>query len=426
MIGRVIVAGGGTGGHLFPGIAVVEELRRRQSTIDVLFVGTGRGLEARVLPARGERLELINIRPLKGRSPVELMHSVSLLPRAFGEAVRIVRKYRPDLVVGLGGYASGPLLTAASVLKVPTALLEQNIHVGMTNRLLAPAVGRAYLTHEETSRHFGAARARVCGNPVRREFVEAARIAAADPEGVEARSRNVLVLGGSQGARSLNRVVPGALAGAGLAGHGVRVVHQTGEAMLEEVRGCYRDAGVEAEVLPFIDDMARAYRVASVVIARAGATTLAELCAVGRPSILIPYPYAADDHQARNALALEKEGAALVVRDEELDADDFGRTVGELLADADRRRCMAEAARRQGRPGAAAAVVDDLYAWLDGPASRIPQPEGAPGAAPGSREQEPAAGTGGGVSGAASRRKPGYRRCRLRVRIIDESVDATG
>lgn len=361
---KVLIAGGGTGGHLFPGLAVVEELRRRLGDIEILFVGTERGIEARVIPERGERLELIEVTPLKGRSPSELLRSLGRLPGAMARAAGIVRNFEPDLAIGVGGYASGPMLAAAATLGVPTAVLEQNAHLGLTNRMLAPIVGRGYLTFEQTSMAFGR-RGRIVGNPVRREFVEAARRAAADPEGFESRAETILVMGGSQGAKVLNEVVPEAMAKLDLASRGLRVVHQTGAAMQESVAARYAELGVEAEVVSFIDGMAEAYAKAAFVVARAGASTLAELCAVGRPSVLVPYPFAADDHQRKNAEALQAQGAARCIVQDDFDADALIAELGPLLEAQEARQEMADAARRSGRPDAAAAIVDDIFDWLN-------------------------------------------------------------
>lgn len=374
MIERVVIAGGGTGGHLFPGIAVLEELRRRNAELDVTFVGTERGIEARVIPAMGERLETLDVHPLKGTDTAGFMKSLLKLPGAWGRAIGILRDAEPDVVLGVGGYASGPMLLAAASLGIPTALLEQNAHVGLTNRMLGPVVGRAYLTYDETAPTFGV-KARVVGNPVRRAFVEAARRAQTDPDAFELRARRILVLGGSQGAKALNETVPEALARAGLAERGITVLHQTGASMRAEVAARYEALGVEAEVVAFVDDMARAYASSQIVIARAGATTLAEIEAIGRPSILVPYPHAADDHQARNAEALERAGAAIAIRQSALTAERLAGDVAALLDDRERRLAMAAAARAEGRPDAAAAIVDDLVAWLGGPtmtAARVP------------------------------------------------------
>jgi UDP-N-acetylglucosamine--N-acetylmuramyl-(pentapeptide) pyrophosphoryl-undecaprenol N-acetylglucosamine transferase len=364
MIERVIIAGGGTGGHLFPGISVLEELRRREPGLAALFVGTARGIETRVVPAMHEQLECLDVRPIKGRSPTELVKSLWALPEAGLHAARLIRRFAPRLVLGVGGYAAGPMVATAFALGVPTALLEQNAHVGLTNKLLSHCVKRAYLSFEETRGEFQSESVRVVGNPVRRDFVNVGKMARVDPAGFEMRARKILVVGGSQGARALNQLVPQALSRAGLAERGIEIVHQTGQAMCDEVAASYAALGVHATVTPFIEDMARAYAGAALVIGRAGATSLAEICAVGRPSILIPFPAAADDHQWHNAHALAQRGAAVAIRESELTAEGLAGTVRDVLADPARRRAMADAARALGRPDAAAAIVDDLLAWL--------------------------------------------------------------
>ncbi|MDD9964773.1 MAG: undecaprenyldiphospho-muramoylpentapeptide beta-N-acetylglucosaminyltransferase [Myxococcales bacterium] len=418
MIERVMIAGGGTGGHLFPGLSVLEELRRRNPSLSAVFIGTERGIESRVLPSLEEKLEVLDVRPLMGRSPLELLRSLSRLPLSGVHAVSTVRKYRPQLVIGLGGYVAGPVLLAAAAQRIPTVLLEQNAHVGLTNRMLAKVVGRAYLTYEETLPVFGAERGRVLGNPVRRAFVEAAKLASHDPDGAEARAQRILVLGGSQGARRLNELVPQALALAGVGEMGVEILHQAGRDEVDAVFDRYGDVGLNAEVVPFIDDMVRAYTSASLVIGRAGATTVAELCAIGRPSILIPYPYAAEDHQAKNAEALARAGAAIAIRENLLEASGLSAHVRRLLSDHDARRRMAERARERGRPDAAAAIVDDILAWLgfsDGG-------DADPGKKPRGTDAPPKPG-GQAASSATHRlavtRRPRVQRCQLSVRPID-------
>ena len=365
MIQRVIVAGGGTGGHLFPGIAVVDELRRRHPGLEVLYVGTARGIESRVIPQMNEKLETLDVSPLKGTTFMDRLQSLAKLPSAWGHAIAILRQHRPDVVLGVGGYASGPMLMAARSLGIPCALLEQNAHVGLTNRILSKLVGRAYVSFEETRATFGNA-ARVVGNPVRRSFVDAAKLALTDPEGFDSTTQRILVMGGSQGARTLNRIVPEAIAKLGVHARSIEVVHQTGAAMKDEVEAHYRVLGVNAQVVPFIDDVARAYTNASLVVCRAGASTLAELCAVGRASILIPYPHAADDHQTKNAKSLEASGAALTFADQTVDADTLAMAMTRLFDEPAQRRAMSDAARRRGRPDAAASIVDDLELWLGG------------------------------------------------------------
>jgi UDP-N-acetylglucosamine--N-acetylmuramyl-(pentapeptide) pyrophosphoryl-undecaprenol N-acetylglucosamine transferase len=316
------------------------------------------------------------------------------------------------------------VLLLAAAMRIPTALLEQNAHVGLTNRLLATTVGRAYLTYPETLYQFGTTKGRVLGNPVRRSFVEAAQLALHDPAGVEARARRVLVLGGSQGAKTLNEVVPVALALSNISTQGISVLHQTGDTMLDEVRRRYRGLGVNAEVVSFIDDMSRAYASASLVIARAGATTLAELCAIGKPSILIPYPHAAEDHQAKNALAMERAGAAIAIRESELTAEGLAAQARELLSGRTRRRNMADAARKLGRPEAAAAIVDDLCAFLGVPADGA-APEG--GDTPRTLEEPSTSDETSKADGAslrsASVRRPRVQRAPLRIRAVEFPAD---
>jgi UDP-N-acetylglucosamine--N-acetylmuramyl-(pentapeptide) pyrophosphoryl-undecaprenol N-acetylglucosamine transferase len=376
MIERIVVAGGGTGGHLFPGLAVVEELRRRNPSLEVTFVGTEQGIESRVLPKLGERLETIRVSALKGKSASGLLESIGKLPGAAGEAMSILRRHRPDLVIGVGGYASGPLVATAAALRIPTAVLEQNAHVGLTNRLLARLVGRAYVSFPETAREFPAHKVRSSGNPLRRGFVRAARRALVDPAGFEARASTILVLGGSQGARVLNEVVPEALTA--VERGSLRVVHQTGASMVDLVTARYRELGVDAEVTPFIEDMATAYTHAALVIARAGATSVAEICAIGRASILVPYPHAADDHQAKNAEALASQGACVAIREKDLDAKSLAREITRLVGDRGARTTMADHARKLGRPEAAAGIVDDLCAWLGCADAHAPRDSDAP------------------------------------------------
>jgi UDP-N-acetylglucosamine--N-acetylmuramyl-(pentapeptide) pyrophosphoryl-undecaprenol N-acetylglucosamine transferase len=419
MINRVLVAGGGTGGHLFPGIAVVEELRRRLPRLEVLFVGTERGIEARVLPGLGERFAAIDVKPLVGKGAADLARGLISLPRSGWQALGLLRSFRPDVAIGLGGYAAGPLLACAAALRVPTALLEQNADVGLTNRMLGRSVGRAYLTYAQTVSAFGQERTRVLGNPVRRAFVDAARMAGHDPAGVEARSRNILVLGGSQGARALNELLPQALAHAGLSESGTSIVHQSGAGMAAAVEQAYRERGLRAEVVPFIDDIARAYVRASLVIARAGATTLAELCAIGRPSILVPYPHAAADHQTGNALALQAAGAAVCIAERDLTAQALAGEVSHLLTDGARRRSMADAARRCGRPDAAAAIVDDLFAWLGVPNESAPAAQHG-----GEGESAPEPGRTSAAPRIPIQRRAKVKRAELRVRPIEIAVDA--
>lgn len=383
MINRVLIAGGGTGGHLFPGLAVAEELRRRNRNVSASFVGTARGIESRILPGLGERLHLIDVAPLKGRDLQTAMASLARVPQALKQARAVLTQERPDLVIGVGGYASGPVLMAASLMRIPTAIMEQNASVGLTNRLLAPLVGRAYVAFEETARTLGAAKSRIVGNPVRRVFVDQARVAAFDPDAYAARRKTILVLGGSQGSKALNERLPEVLGPIAQAA-GLEIVHQTGAAMQLEVSERYKALGVTARVVSFIDNVVAAYAQAAVVVCRAGATTVAELCVMGRPSLLIPFAGAADDHQTQNARALVEGGAGVLVPESEASHTRLEAELSRLIANPAMREDMGERARRLGRPDAAAAVVDDLAAWLgfgDADSSRLDNEE-APATTP--------------------------------------------
>jgi UDP-N-acetylglucosamine--N-acetylmuramyl-(pentapeptide) pyrophosphoryl-undecaprenol N-acetylglucosamine transferase len=358
---RVVIAGGGTGGHLYPGIAVAQELRARRPDAVISFAGTARGLEARVVPREGFALDLLRSRGLKRMSPLDWLRGVALVPIGLVDAWRILSARRPDLVIGVGGYSAGPVVLVAALRGVKAMLLEQNAVPGLTNRLLAPFVQAAGVTFEATRTFFGA-KAFVSGNPVRAEFFRPLPVA---PEGDEGVTR-VLVFGGSQGAHAINAAM--AEAANELAAHGspLRIAHQTGERDLETVRAAYRGAGLTAEVEPFFYDMAARLGRADLLVCRAGATTLAELTAAGRAAILIPLPTAADDHQRRNAMALAEAGAADVLLQQELTGRVLAGRVLALAADRPRRDRMAAAARALARPDAARVIVDRALALLKG------------------------------------------------------------
>lgn len=353
----IVLAGGGTGGHLFPGLAVAREFIRRDKSRSAVVVGTGRAVERRAVAGTGYQLRLLAARPLRGVDVKEQALSLASIPIALAQSAALMAQLHPAVVVGLGGYASGPVVMAAAGSLIPTALMEQNAIPGSTNRILGRMrmVRRAYLTFEAGSQYFSPRAVRVLGNPVRRGLIGVVNSPLAS------KPRSVLVLGGSQGAQRLNLNVPEALALAGAGHKNVRITHQSGDAMAEAVKRRYDDLGLHARVVPFIDDMAAAYRDASLVVSRAGATTLAELAVVGRPSILVPYPFAIDDHQRKNSLELERAGAAVVVNDFEATADRLAHLLVKLLFnDGERLEAMAAAAKRLGRPDATQRVVDDL------------------------------------------------------------------
>jgi UDP-N-acetylglucosamine--N-acetylmuramyl-(pentapeptide) pyrophosphoryl-undecaprenol N-acetylglucosamine transferase len=354
---RVILAGGGTGGHLFPGLAVARELRRRDSMTEILFVGTERGIEARVLPREGFRLETIPVKGLKGRGIRGLVDGIWGIPAGLLRSLRIIWKFRPDLVIGLGGYASGPLLLAAKFRRLRCAIMEQNLRPGFTNKFLARFVDRVFTSYRESGAYFSGGKVLETGNPVRWRKLPAVK---------RGEKFVLLVFGGSAGAHHINLAVVDAMNRLTDLAGGLQVIHQTGQADFATVKAAYDSLPFEAEVLPFIEKMDEAYARADVVLCRAGATTVAELTAFGKAAILVPYPYAIYDHQRWNAQALQDQGAAEMILDQELNGDLLARRIQAFVSDRQRTERMAAAARAMGRPEAAARIVDECYALVRG------------------------------------------------------------
>jgi UDP-N-acetylglucosamine--N-acetylmuramyl-(pentapeptide) pyrophosphoryl-undecaprenol N-acetylglucosamine transferase len=347
----ILVAAGGTGGHLFPGIAVADELRRRDRDRVVVFAGTPRGLESRLVPRAGYPLERLPILPLNAVGAGRLLRGLAALPYGLLRAAALVRRLRPEAVLGVGGYAGGPVVLAAALLGVRTVILEPNVRPGFTNRVLRPLVDHAACGYEETLREF-AGKGVLTGNPVRGAFASLPRKEHRAP-------LTLLAFGGSQGSRVLNRALVAALPH--LPGPDeLRLVHQTGTAMHEEVLAAYAAAGRAAEVHPFLDDMEQRFAEADLVCSRSGATTCAELTVAGKAAVLVPFAQAADDHQRENAQALQAAGAARMVEEKELGGESLARVIGELVREPGRITAMEDAARRRGRPDAAARVADLL------------------------------------------------------------------
>jgi len=355
----IVFAGGGTGGHLFPALAVANELRRRHPDASVVFVGGRRGLETRLVPQAGYPLRTLPVSGLKGASPGARAVAGGAAALAVLRCAGWFVRRRPRLVVGVGGYASGPAVLAAWLLGIDTMLMEQNHFPGATNRWLAPRAAAICVPSEAAKARLGG-RGIVTGNPVRPEFV------AIGPR-PHAAGTSLLVFGGSRGARSINRAMVAALPRLAAMIPPPRIVHQTGPEEHEAVASAYAaHPGLHAHVLPFLDDMPVRLADADVVVCRAGATTLAELAAAGRPAILIPFPHAADDHQRLNAEAVRDAGAALVIRDGDLDGPGLASEIAALASDRPRRERMAAAARTLARPDAAARIADVADALLSG------------------------------------------------------------
>jgi UDP-N-acetylglucosamine--N-acetylmuramyl-(pentapeptide) pyrophosphoryl-undecaprenol N-acetylglucosamine transferase len=362
---RVVIAGGGTGGHLYPGIAVAREWLRRLPDTTISFAGTAAGIEARVVPLQGFPLDLIRSRGLKGQSMTARLRGAALLVPSVIDAWRLLSKRRPHLVVGVGGYSSGPVVLVAALRGMATMLLEQNARPGLTNRLLGRVVRAAAVSFASTQAAFGS-KAFVSGNPVRPEFlipVEADGLADGhDNDGVT----RVLVFGGSQGAHAINVAMMEAATGLAAGGASLRLTHQTGLRDLDLVRSAYQTAGLDAEVAAFYDDMASRIREADLIVCRAGATTLAEVTAAGRASILVPLPTATDDHQRQNAEAMAAAGAAEVLEQSSMTGRTLAERIAALSADRQRRGAMAAAAKSLARPDAARVIVDRALELVQG------------------------------------------------------------
>jgi len=350
----IVIAGGGTGGHLYPGIAVARALLARVPDGRVTFVGTARGLESSVVPREGFTLDVIRSAGLKGKSVASLVRGMLLLPLSAWDAWRVISRRAPAVVVGVGGYSSGPVVALAALRGIPTLVMEQNATPGLTNRILARLVRAAAVTFEASLPRFGG-KAFVSGNPVRAEFFERPSIEA------DERPR-VLVFGGSQGAHAINVAMMAAAAELKKLSPVPRITHQTGPHDLSEVRDACSRAGLDARVEPFLFTMHEEMHRADLVVCRAGATTLAELAAAGKPAILIPLPTATDDHQRANARAVESAGAAVVLEQRHLDGASLARALGTLTADAAGRARMSAAAAALARPRAAGDIAERILA----------------------------------------------------------------
>ena len=348
---KVVIAGGGTGGHVFPAISVAEEILKRSRSNEVLFVGTKKGLENELLSKRGYKIEHISAEGIKGRGLMKGVRAIFSAIRGVSDSLSLIRVFRPDVVLGVGGYASGPMVLAASLYGVPTAICEQNAFPGLTNRILGKFSKKVFATFEESNRFFPRKKMVVTGNPVRAELLKS------KGDGLENDMLTILVFGGSQGAHRLNAVVPEALGRLGR--KNISVVHQTGPSDLDNVKIAYQRLGIKAHVLPFIDDMAGVYAEADFVIGRAGAGTVSEITALGKPSLLIPYPYAANNHQMLNAKVLERHGAAVVIEDKDATPESMLGALTEALRK-DKLNTMASSARELGKPGAASTIVDEI------------------------------------------------------------------
>ena len=355
---KLLLAGGGTGGHLFPAIALAEQFKSEEPQGEVLFVGTGHGLEARMLPELGWALETIEMSGWAGRGFIGRFRVLGQLLKSLGQSRKILRNFSPDVVVGVGGYASVPVLLAAKIQGIPFVVHEQNAWPGLANRLLGRWAKRVCLSFDEADRAFHCSATVLTGNPVR-SAMETCPV-------IDDEKTCLLVFGGSQGARAINRAIVAALPMLEEWRGKLQIIHQSGEQDYEETVQGYRDNNwPDVEVTPFIKDMVGAYAKSTLIVCRAGATTLAELTACGRPAILVPYPYAAAGHQSTNAMAMAARGAAMTMEEADLTPERLATLVSGLLHDRTSIKTMASAARGLARRGAAARLLQECRAVLD-------------------------------------------------------------
>ena len=348
----MLIAGGGTGGHLFPAVAVARTLRKMRPDMELAFVGAGKALESRTLLQEGFKLEVLKVTSFRGKGLMGRLRSLASMPLAVLQARGLIKRYQPAAVLAVGGYAAVPLGLAARLCRLPLAVQEQNTVPGLTNRFLSKRAAVVFTAFPEAAQYFPTIRVECTGNPVRPELIRRAKECQAERGPVEETLR-VLVLGGSQGARSLNRALTEALPQLEELGSRIFIRHQSGPNDLSWVEKAYEKSSVPSEVSGFIDDMGAEYARAHLVICRAGAGTITELMCVGRAAVCVPYPYAADDHQTKNAASLVKAGGAKLIPDAELDAAGVVRVIKHYLAEPGQLEQMERAAAALARPEAA-------------------------------------------------------------------------
>ncbi len=357
----IVIAAGGTGGHLYPAVALAREFLRRDPATNVLFVGTRRGLESTVLEHEGFDLVLICAKPVMGKGLFGMVTGLGAMPVSLWQCLGILRTRRADLVIGVGGYTSPMMILAAALTGVTRVILEPNANPGMANKAVGPFAQRVFLAFESAADSFNRAKVRVVGTPIRTAFLES----------IQRRRElsgqlHLLIFGGSQGAKAINAAVTEGLSELITQLPHLTVTHQTGESDHARVAEAYRRAGIESQVVPFLYDMPAALREADLVVARAGAMTVAELAACGKPAILIPLPSAIYDHQTRNAKVMEDVGAAVVLPQSALTGPLLARTVATILRDPERLRVMGESSLSMRRIDAAEVIVRECYALMGG------------------------------------------------------------
>jgi len=357
---KVVIAGGGTGGHLYPGLALAETFKKLKEDMAILFVGTAHGMGPRIISEKGYTFEIISAKGFVGKGWVSRIKSIGLIPLGLVQSMLILRRFSPQLVIGIGGYAAGPILLAAVLLRIKRVILEPNRVPGLANKLIAPYVDLAFVAFEELRETLGTKEVRTLGVPVRPEIVNAEGPVSPKAKASGKDALVLLILGGSQGAHSINRAMADALPLLGKLKDRLFIIHQTGKQDCEEIRAVYEKSGFSARVEPFIEDMGETYAKADLVLSRAGAGTLSELAAIGKASLLVPFPFA-EGHQEKNAEAFTSAGAAEMILDKMLNGERLSGRVEALLLDSEKRKKMGEAARRRGHPDSAEKIVRECF-----------------------------------------------------------------
>lgn len=355
---KILFAGGGTGGHLYSGIALAEEfLASGSKDREVLFVGTPAGMEKEIVPKNGYRLELIPVKPLKGRGMADRIKSLAQIPSSFAKARALLRKEKPDLVFGIGGYASGPVTLMAHFMGIPTAIIDQNSVPGMTNRILGKFVDHIFVCFENAKAFFKPAKTFLSGNPVRKSFLDKLKnrnAFAPKPEG----EFNLLILGGSQGARSVNQAAVGAAAILKNEFPGLKIQHQAGKNDYESVKKAYAEKGIAAEVFDFVHNIHELYANADLIVCRAGAGTITEIEIMGKAAIFVPYPFAADDHQRLNAEEVVQQGAGKMILNADLNPESLACEIRSLLRDPQSLAALQEKSKALAKPQASQNILE--------------------------------------------------------------------
>ncbi|MEN2995125.1 MAG: undecaprenyldiphospho-muramoylpentapeptide beta-N-acetylglucosaminyltransferase [Thermodesulfovibrio sp.] len=355
---RVIIAGGGTGGHLFPGIALAETLIEKYPDAKVVFIGTQKGIEAKVIPKTGYELIFISVQGFVGKSLIEKAEAIKSLLKSIFESKNIIKSFSPDIVFGVGGYASFPIVLIAALSKIPTIILEQNTIPGLANRILGKFASAVAITYPETIEYFKKEKTYLTGTPIRKKILEGNRSKAIKLFSLEENRTTILILGGSLGARKINKAMTEALSYLIPLKDSIQIIHQTGEYDYNWVLKEYKNFPFKANVFPFIYNMVEAYSVADLVVSRAGASTVAELTALGKASILIPYPYAAYNHQEMNARRLLSRGACDLILDRELNGEILAKKIIKILEKPDTIRDMEIASLSFGKPNAGEKIIE--------------------------------------------------------------------